>query len=57
MVRLCFLRSYYLGVETVSCHLLLRMARMEVHWNLKKFIQLRLRPHESVYFGNRRFEK
>ena len=36
MVQVCYLRLYY-DVYSVSCHLLLRMARMEMDWNLKKF--------------------
>ena len=35
MVQFCYLKLY-LGIETVSCHLLQRMARMEMDWNLKK---------------------
>ena len=42
MVQFCFVRSY-LGIETVSFHLLLRMARMNMDWNLKKLSQLRIR--------------
>ena len=30
----------YLGIETVSCRLLLRMVRMEMDWDLKKWRQL-----------------
>ena len=46
MVQFCFVRSY-LGIETVSFHLLLRMVRMHVDWNLKKLSQLRLCSHKS----------
>ena len=35
MVQFCYLRLY-LGIETVSCRLLIRMARMHMEWNLKK---------------------
>jgi len=49
MVQFCFLRSY-LGIETVSFHLLLRMARMDMDWNLKKLSQLRLCSHKSGFF-------
>ena len=49
MVQFCFLRSY-LGTETVSFHLLLRMARMDMDWNLKKLSQLRLCSHKSGFF-------
>ena len=35
MVQLCCLRQY-LGTETFSCRLLLRMARIDMDWNLKK---------------------
>ena len=34
----CF--RLYLGIETISCRLLQRMARMDVDWNLKKLGQL-----------------
>ena len=46
MVQFCFVRSY-LGIETVSFHPLLRMARMNVDWNLKKLSRLRLCSHKS----------
>ena len=49
MVQFCFVRSY-LGIETVSFHLLLRMARMNMDWNLKKLSQLRLCSHKSGFF-------
>ena len=49
MVQFCFARSY-LGIETVSFHLLLRMARMNMDWNLKKLSQLRLCSHKSGFF-------
>ena len=35
MVQFCYLRLY-LGTKTVSCRLLIRMARMHMEWNLKK---------------------
>ena len=35
MVQFCYLRLY-LGIETVSFCLLIRMARMDMEWNLKK---------------------
>ena len=35
MVQLYCLRQY-LGTETFSCSLLLRMARIDMDWNLKK---------------------
>ena len=38
--RVFFCFRLYLGIETISCHLLLRMARMDVDWNLKKLGQL-----------------
>ena len=34
----CF--RLYLGIETISCRLLQRMARMDMDWNLKKLGQL-----------------
>ena len=49
MVQFCFVRSY-LGIETVSFHLLLRMAKMNMDWNLKKLSQLRLCSHKSGFF-------
>ena len=39
MVQFCYLRLY-LGIVTVSCHLLQRMARMEMDWDLKQLGQL-----------------
>ena len=39
MVQFCYLRLY-LGTVTVSCHLLQRMARMEMDWDLKQLGQL-----------------
>ena len=53
MVQFCFSRSY-LGIETVSCHLLSRMARINMDWNLKKLSHLMLLPHEPGFFLNRR---
>ena len=34
MVQFCYLRLY-LGIGTVSCRLLIQMARMDMEWNLK----------------------
>ena len=39
MVQFCYVRLY-LGIVTVSCHLLQRMARMEMDWDLKQLGQL-----------------
>ena len=39
MVKFNYSRLY-LGIETVSCRLLLRMVRMEMDWDLKKWRQL-----------------
>ena len=39
MVQVCYLKQY-LGIETVSCRQLQRMARMDIDQNLKKFGQL-----------------
>ena len=36
MVKLCYLRLY-LGIEIVSCRLLLRMTRMDMDWNFNFF--------------------
>ena len=36
MVKLCYLRLY-LGIEIVSCRLLLRMTKMEMDWNFNFF--------------------
>ena len=38
MVQFCC-SSLYLGIDTVSCRLLLRMTTMDVDWNLKKLAQ------------------
>ena len=35
MVGLCYLRLS-LGIETASCRLFLRMARMDMDWNFKR---------------------
>jgi len=39
MVQFCYLKQY-LGIETVSCRQLQRMARMDIDSNLKKYGQL-----------------
>ena len=33
-VQVCYFRLYFIGMETVSCRLFLRTARMYVDWNL-----------------------
>ena len=37
MVQFCYFILYLLGIETVSCCLLLPMARMDMDWNLKSW--------------------
>ena len=44
MVQFCYLRLY-LGIETVSCRLLQRMARMDMDWNLKGLDQLKIQGY------------
>ena len=39
MVQFCYLRLLYLGTETIFCHLLQRMAKMDMDWKLKKLGQ------------------
>ena len=40
MVQFCYLRLYLIGIQTVFCLLLPRMARMDMDWKLKKLGQL-----------------
>ena len=56
MVQFCYLRLY-VGAETVSCRLLLRMARMDADWNLKNLGQHFhvsmpfLQKSPNIYYG------
>ena len=44
MVQFCYIRLY-LGIENVSCRLLLQMARMDIDWNqVLNAIQAKITP-------------
>ena len=49
MVQFYYLRLFS-GIETVSCRLLQRMARMDLDLNLKTFGQA-LKNHQKNYYG------